>query len=355
MTSKLLFILKHRDALYTDEHGTYSTGGLSSGLLNSASFVVDMLHKSGIEANLVQVADNNCIDREVTKYKPTHVIIEAYWIVPEKFAVLTKLHPNIKWIIRNHSEIPFLATEGIAIDWTLEYLKHPTVYVSANSPRALSEMKTMAVAAYGEKFADRVIYLPNYYTFSENTVKKEHHDSDTIDIGCFGAIRPLKNQLIQAIAAIEFAKHQGKKLRFHINSTRIEGNGNNCLKNIIALFAHTGETYQLVEHSWMPHDKFLQLCATMDIAMQVSFTETFNIVAADMVSMNVPIVVSHDITWASRFSKADPTSSTDIVKKMHAAWYTRKLHVLQLLNTVGLEENIEAAMVQWNSLFKHST
>ena len=68
---KVLFILKERHT----SHSNFMT--ISSGLFNSASFVVDMLNKNGIESHLVEVKDNNSIDREVTKYKPTHVVIEA--------------------------------------------------------------------------------------------------------------------------------------------------------------------------------------------------------------------------------------------------------------------------------------
>ena len=97
---KVLFILKKRKS----SHANYSV--VSSGLLNSATFVSSMLNKNGIESHLVEVIDNNCIDREVTKYRPTHVIIEALWVVPSKFEVLTRLHPNVQWIIRLHSGIP---------------------------------------------------------------------------------------------------------------------------------------------------------------------------------------------------------------------------------------------------------
>ena len=118
---KVIFILKKRQSSHT------GYASVSSGLLNSARFVSDMLNKNGIESNLVEVQDNNCIDREVSKYRPTHVVIEALWVVPSKFEVLTKLHPNVQWIIRLHSDISFLANEGIAIEWIYEYLKYELV------------------------------------------------------------------------------------------------------------------------------------------------------------------------------------------------------------------------------------
>ena len=66
----------------------------SSGLFNSASACAQMLEDDGIPSKVVEVVDNNCIDREVHKFRPTHVIIEALWVVPEKFSVLSKLHPK---------------------------------------------------------------------------------------------------------------------------------------------------------------------------------------------------------------------------------------------------------------------
>ncbi len=128
--NKILFICKKRK---TYGSGPY-THIVSSGLLNSAKFVNDMLVKNGVNSTIVEVIDNNCINKEVTLHKPTHVIIEALWVVPSKFEVLTKLHPNVKWIIRLHSEIPFIANEGIAMEWVFECMKYKNVIVSVNSP-----------------------------------------------------------------------------------------------------------------------------------------------------------------------------------------------------------------------------
>ena len=64
-------------------------------------------------------------------------------------------------------------------------------------------------------------------------------NKSTIDIGAYGAIRPLKNQLLQALAAIKFAESIGKTLRFHINITRIENNGDPVLKNLRNLFSNS--------------------------------------------------------------------------------------------------------------------
>src|ERR1700688_2506570 len=97
---KVLFVLKKSGYGCNYNYGT-------SGLLNSATFIVDMLNDSGVEAKLVIVNDNNDIDREVSNFQPDTVVIEALWVVPEKFDALKKLHPNVNWIVRIHSDLPF--------------------------------------------------------------------------------------------------------------------------------------------------------------------------------------------------------------------------------------------------------
>ena len=310
--SRVLFILKRREDYNAKLH---SNVNLSTGLYNSASFVYQMLVDSGVNSKLVVVVDNNCIDREVTQYKPTHVIIEALWCVPSKFAVLCKLHPKIKWIIRLHSDLPFLANEGIAMDWLADYARFPNVIIAANAPRMLRETKVYLCSVFdwdNRTTKEKIIYLPNFYP---QTYKKKHFNpkKDVVDICCFGAVRPLKNHLIQAVAAVEYAESQNKRLRFHINAGRIEMKGEPVLNNLRGMFMQLADKgHELISHQWCPREDFLKICADMDIGMQVSFSETFNIVAADLISQGVPVVGSIEIPWANKWFCADPVESGDI-------------------------------------------
>lgn len=350
MTTRVLFILKRREDYTQDSQ--YSAGGVSTGLLNSATFMNDMLNQAGVESHLAVVIDNNDIDREVTKYNPTHVVIEALWVVPEKFAILSNLHPKVEWIIRFHSEAPFIATEGIAMNWILGYMKYPTVKLGINANRFHKEVKEILRASgYSEhEVEQRVIYLPNYYPTSRFELPKQHN-SDYVNVACFGAIRPLKNHLIQAIAAVGFANKIGKKLRFHVNYGRIEGKGDPVLQNLQGLFAGLeSEGHQLVGHEWCPHDQFLGIISEMDIGMQVSFSETFNIVAADMIVKGIPMVVSHEVPWA-KVGHADPTESEDITKALLWAWRFRKWNVIA--NNIGLEAYVNKTKDVWVKYFNH--
>jgi hypothetical protein len=314
--SKVLFILKRREDYNAEKH---SHVGLSTGLYNSANFMNEMLQDMGVESNLEVAIDNNCIDRLVTKHRPTHCIIEALWVVPSKFKVLQRLHPTVTWVIRLHSEMPFIAGEGNALDWIGDYSRCKNIVIGVNAPRMLRETRLYLqhLNQWDEATTDsRVIYLPNFYPQNYRS-KPLNRDKDVVDISCFGAIRPLKNHVLQAFGAMEFAERIGKKLRFHVNAGRIEMQGGPALNNLKGFFQQIYDHgHEMINHQWTPREQFLELCGTMDMGLQVSFSETFNIVGADLISQGVPLVGSSEIPWAISGFCADPTNSADICEKM---------------------------------------
>lgn len=149
---KILFIIKRKQS--------YGYVSQPSGLANNTIFTTDYLthHREDILSETVYVDDNNDIDREVTRFKPDFVFIEALWVVPTKFHILQELHPRVKWVVRIHSKIPFLSIEGMAMDWLDQLTRkdlYPNVIISANNRLTSSELKSLGY--------DNV-YLPNMYT-----------------------------------------------------------------------------------------------------------------------------------------------------------------------------------------------
>jgi len=343
--NRLLFLLRRREDYNAIMH---SEIGLSTGLYNSAKFVTDMLNDElVIDATIKVCIDANCIDRMVTKYRPTVCILEALWVPPTKLTELVNLHPSIKWILRLHSEMPFMANEGIAMDWITEYARHKNVAIGINAPRMLREVDVY-LNTIG--LINKTVYLPNYYTQQYKSVKKIQ-DSKFIDISCFGAIRPMKNHMVQAIAAIEFAERIGRKLRFHINAGRIEMKGDPVLHNLQAMFLHLYEKgHRLIMQQWTPQDQFLNICSKIDIGMQVSFSETFNIVSADLISQGVPIVGSREIPWLSRLLiHPEPTESDQIAKALYDAYKHPRLNVW--LNQRALTNYTNKTKKIWQKTF----
>lgn len=352
MPKKVLFILKRRLDYNPDTHSPKS---LSTGLFNSANFMNDMLNDMGIESVIEVATDNNCIDRLVTKHKPTHVIIEALWVIPSKFSILTTLHPNVTWIVRLHSEIPFIASEGMAFDWLGDYVTYKQVVIGVNAPRMLEEARTYLSIKQGwteDECYERIVYMPNFYP--QNYERKRHDfDKPYIDVACFGAVRPLKNHLLQAVAALKFADKINKKLRFHINLGRIEGKGDPILHNLHGMFQQLVDTdHQLIGHHWAQHDDFIKICASMDIGLQCNFSETFNIVSADLISQGVPIIGSEEIPWSSNWFNAKPAFSDDIYKKLLRTYHYPKFNVL--LNQHKLTKYTNETKKIWWAYFKDS-
>jgi len=348
--NKVLFILKRREDFNPVKH---SPKGLSTGLFNSASFVDQMLNDMGVESTMEVAIDNNCIDRLVTKHKPTHCIIEALWVVPSKFEILSRLHPTVTWIIRLHSEMPFMAGEGMAMDWIGDYVTFKNIVIGVNAPRMLDEVRTYLQIKQGWTDAEterRIIYMPNYYP---QAMKQKQYDRNKywVDIACFGAVRPLKNHLVQAVSALKFADKINRQLRFHINMGRIEMKGDPVMHNLRGIFQHLADRGpQLVGHEWTPREGFLEICSGMDIGLQCNFSETFNIVSADLISQGVPIVGSYEIPWATQFFNARPAESDEIADRLLRTHYLPQVNVA--LNQRNLNKYTDKTRTIWAKLFK---
>lgn len=356
---RVLFILKQR------QHGAYGTWNYSaegcnlpSGLSVSAGQIVHALNDLDIDSRIVQVVDNNCIDREVTRFKPTHVVIEAFWVVPEKFEILKKLHPKVKWIIRNHSKCDFLSHEGGMVGWAIDYIR-AGVTLACNSHEATSDFKSLAKIAGLDP--SLVIYLPNYYAAPRHStscfgmrinrlcrglgITGNVHNSTYLNIGCFGAIRPLKNNLQQAIAAMEAADLLGKKLKFYINSSRVEGKADSILNSLRQLFKRFDQ-HTLVEVPWLNHNEFTVLASTMDMVVQVSNSETFNIVAADAVAQGVMVLVSDEIPWLDKEFQANPNSVASMTERI-VYLHKHNTKALRDVELKQLREYAEEAKWEW--------
>ena len=337
--TRILFICKIRNTFY----------GPSFGLINSCRFISNGLNSQHIESKVVSVIDNSNIDKEVSDYKPTHVFIEALWVVPSKFEELIPLHPTVKWYVRIHSKIPFLASEGMAVEWLREYYelskRYPQLHIASNSREV--------VDSFERCFNIPVKYFPNIYSPPYYQPKRLNEFSEKggrrlINIGCFGAVRPLKNHLNQAIAAIIFGDQIKAKINFHINSDRCETGGDPVLRNLTYLFKDT--PHKLIYNPWMNHEDFISLVKSMDLGMQVSLSETFNIVAADFAWNNVPLIGSSEINWLDDRYKADPGKIESIIDVLHFA-NTGKKHNIQKVNLKNLEEyNKESIKVWLNEL-----
>lgn len=336
-THKILFVLRKS----TDYH--FSNFNKKSGLFLSANFINSYINNelknNNIESKVIIVVDSNSIDKEIHDYNPSIVILEALWCPPYKVEELSKLYPNVKFIIRIHSKTPFLSNEGIAMDWIFKYnnIESSNIFISFNDYKTNNDYRNLNIKS---------IHLPNIYYPNKaddnyksdvidklESIIKDENKYNIINIGCFGAIRPMKNQLTQAISAIQFADNADKRLLFHINATRTEQKGEQALKNIRSLFDNS--KHKLVEWDWLNDKDFYTLIKRMNFGMQCSLSESFNIVTADFVSNKIPIIVSNDIEWMPYFLRTNPLSIKKIVNKIRFLRTFRNLCIHASLNALN--------------------
>lgn len=255
-------------------------------LSNSAIFTIDYLKTLNVNTDIAFVTESSQIENAVNDNAPTHVIIESVFVMPIEFLRLTNMFKKVKWFIRLHSDIGFFFAEMYGLEWTKAYQTFDDITVVANNMEIINNLSP--------QLKKDIEYLPNIYP-DESELPINKPENDIINIGCFGNLRLMKNQGFQAVLAMNFADSINKKLKFHINVGKTELRNNAVLTNLRALFKDSN--HELVEHSWMPHDDFLKLVRTMDVGLQLSFTESFNIVACDFISNCVPILVSDTISW----------------------------------------------------------
>lgn len=347
MKNRILFILKERQ---------YSPSKTSYGLINSATHVADFLSHERYKCKVVTVIDGNGIDKEVSEFNPDIVILEALWCPTYKLKELIELkkYKHIKWIVRVHSDMGFLSCEGQALQLLNEYaaLNKKNLTLSVNSEKFVKPLS--------EALRHDFTYLPNIITIIEDEHgrhhAKEHEDRPEdfleekghIDVGCFGAMRLLKNQCFQALCAIQAANKLNKKLYFHITPNL--GEKDPVSTNLIELFKNN--RHELVVHPWMPNDEFQELIQKMDIGVQLSFTESFNIVSADFINNNRLIIVSDAIDWISPVMRTSTTDYEAATNKIIYAYKFRNSEWLKDIARHDLREYNQKAKKEWSHFLK---
>jgi hypothetical protein len=316
---KAYAVIFYRDFKEYGEGGGYdeydeNTGGgyrCHRGLGVNALQTAKVLRKNGIRCDVVPVSGFDDVASKLEELKPTHALFQALWLDANQMSELTSDYPSVHFVVRCHSQIGFLQVEPMAIKnlRDLLFLQELVLNlsVSSNTTRLQSFLQ--------DTYKSKVLYLPNLYDLERVKRKRDTtFDHRTLRIGSFGAHRLLKNHTTAAAAAMMIAQRHGSDLEFYVNSGRDEDVKKNSillsLRNMLARVPWA----KLVEVPWEEWSQFRQTIAYMDLNMQVSFTETFNIVTADAVAEGVASVVSDAIEWAPRSWMADVDDAEHIAR-----------------------------------------
>lgn len=243
----------------------------------------------------------------------THVMLEAPWLQTEEIYSLIGEFPRIEFSMRVHSQFGFLQVEAGAVRLLREQLHVQQLtsnfVVSGNSRRFCDAVRK----AYGIE----CLYLPNLYDCVHAARRyRSVHTGRLLKIASFGAIRILKLHTTAAAAALIAARARGCDLEFYINQGR-EENGKGVIQAIENLFQGLCWA-KVIQVPWQPWPLFRSVISTMDACIQVSATETFNIVTADAACEGVPSVVSEAIEWVPENWKACADDPCDIAQTLNS-------------------------------------
>ena len=250
------------------------------------------INEHGFSTQVVAITKYQDIDTVVQEYRPSHVIISAPWVPVHYFKYVVTKHPSVHFVSVCHSNVGFLFADTNGIKNFRSYfnlLNYENFHIAGNSKK----FKTWVEKSYEVP----CLWLPNlYYVTKVSTSHKKQNMP--IRIGCFGAMRILKNTMTAAGAALEISTRLKKPVELWVSSGREEGGAQSVKKAIAALLEGTSVTIK--ENYWQPWYEFRKTVATMDLLLQLSYTESFNMVTADGIVEGVASVVSEAIDWCPK-------------------------------------------------------
>jgi len=283
------------------------------GLGVNGAHAVRLLRKNGIFAECCCVKTRAEIEQQLdmrhgSGTTVTHCCIEAPWLPATEMVKLMRKYRRTEFVCRLHAQVSFLQVDGGAF----EKLEGYKMLQDGDVGFTLASNNQRFCRHFESVHNCYCTYLPNLYDLDRPSRKRPvPHTDRLLRIASFGALRPMKNHLTAAAAAMEIARRRSGDLEFWVSTGRDEEHG--VLRGIRNLFA-AHPWAKAVGNPWQPWAQFRHTIARMDLVIQASYTESFNIVTADAVSEGVPCVVSPAIEWMPDFCQADPDDASAIAR-----------------------------------------
>ncbi len=270
------------------------------------------LNAMGIRAQVMPLKDPAGLIAAL-KQNPhlTHVTISAPWIPTSILSSLCAYYPDTQFAMVSHSNTGFLQADRNGIKLIKEAIELEAstynFHVAGNCTQFVGWMENT--------FKEPCTYLPNmYFLHHKHGERKEIWDGGPLRIGIFGATRSLKNFVSASAAAMEISANLGVQTEVWINSGREDGPESRLIRASIAELLSGMPNIVLKHANWSSWTHFKRLISTMNLLLQPSYTESFNMVTADGIVKGVPSVVSEAISWAPRSWKAEIDDVNDIAR-----------------------------------------
>jgi hypothetical protein len=298
-------------------HAGISHIGLGVAALKNA----DYLNNRGYDVKVIAAKHNIDVVEAIREHKFTHVIISAPWLSALDVDTMVRHFKHVKFAILSHSNIGFLQADPAALRSFRQY-----ILISKEVNNLSIGGNSFIFANWlSEVYGSSRLILPNLYELEEKHY--HHHDDGIIRIGSFGAIRPQKNAMTSAAAAMLLAHKTRLPVEFHVSTGREDGGGGTILNAIRQMIAQV-PGIELIERQWSNWREFKRIIRSMSVLFQMSYTESFNMVTADGVDEGVPSVTSDAIVWVpdSWKARADDVYSVVGVAEKLLVSRERELH-----------------------------
>lgn len=282
-----------------------------TGLHVAGYCTAQVLRTAGIDVRVFPVRNNIDVARALENYnllhdRPiTHAVISAPWLSVWDLSRLVEAHPETQFVVLSHSNVGFLQADPNGVQLLRKYMNLPyeNLKVGGNSKKFAEWLNR----SYGYEAE----YLPNLYPMDDCWEPKRWENPFILKIGAFGAVRPYKNFMTAAAAALALSEDLYCRVEFHMSSGG-EGDGWGIIPAIEQML--DGTSVRLVKHDWKLWRDFIEVVGQMDLLIQPSYTESFNMITADGIWAGVPSVVSPAISWAPVSWRADPDDANDVAK-----------------------------------------
>lgn len=242
----------------------------------------------------------------------SHVVISAPWIPTMDLAMVARRFPNVTFSVVTHSNVAFLHADPTGMKLLREAMGLQMQWHNFKLASNGEKFQEWALRAYGATLQ----YLPNLYNLEhskDQPPRPAYAHGGVLRIGSFGALRVLKNHVTACAAALEMSRRLGVDTEFWLSSGRNEG-GAGVLATIQQMVAQI-PGFTLKANNWENWPKFRQTLRSMNILIQASFTESFNMVTADGVAEGLPSVTSDAIEWVPSYWQASADNAMDIANK----------------------------------------
>lgn len=284
------------------------------GLGVAALNIAKVLRATGVEAHVWPVNSADDIEGALaTLPTVTHLVISAPWVPTSDLQRLTLAHPNLQIALNIHSNVAFLGADLRGVTLIREALA---------LSRGTWNFKVAANSDKGKRWLEQVyrvpcLLLPNLYDLSDMAPRYSRPlwmPGEVLRVGIYGAVRPLKNAVTGAGAVLELAAVLKAQVELHLSAGRSEGGGAG-IRQVIGELYRDLPWAKVIDDPWTTWPNFRQQVSHMHLLIQVSHTESFNMVTADGVAEGVPSVVSTAIPWAPAHWKAEVDDALEVARR----------------------------------------